>query len=85
MPCGPINDLDDVFADSQVRSRGMTVELPHPLAGRVRLVGSPIKLDTTPVRYRRAPPLLGADTEAVLAEFGVTADERAGLQRAGAI
>jgi crotonobetainyl-CoA:carnitine CoA-transferase CaiB-like acyl-CoA transferase len=85
VPCGPINDLADVFADPQVRSRGMTVELPHPLAGQVRLVASPIKLDATPVRYRRAPPLLGADTEAVLAEFGVTADERAGLQRARAI
>jgi crotonobetainyl-CoA:carnitine CoA-transferase CaiB-like acyl-CoA transferase len=85
VPCGPINDLADVFADPQVRSRGMTVELPHPLAGQVRLVASPIKLDATPVRYRRAPPLLGADTEAVLAEFGVTADERARLQRARAI
>jgi crotonobetainyl-CoA:carnitine CoA-transferase CaiB-like acyl-CoA transferase len=85
VPCGPINDLADVFADPQVQSRGMTVELPHPLAGKVRLVASPIRLDATPVRYRRAPPLLGADTEAVLAEFGVTRDERTALHRAGVI
>ena len=52
VPCGPINDLADVFADPQVQARGMTVELPHPLAGAVRLVASPIKLSATPVRYR---------------------------------
>ena len=56
----------------------MTVEMPHPLAGTVRLVASPIKLSATPVRYRRAPPLLGADTDAVLAEFGFDAAAIAG-------
>ena len=44
VPCGPINDLAEVFADPQVRERAMTVEMPHPLAGAVRLVASPIKL-----------------------------------------
>lgn len=85
MPCGPINDLAEVFADPQVQSRGMMVELPHPLAGQVRLVGSPIKPDATPVCCRVAPPLLGADTEKVLAEFGLGADEVEGLRTAGAI
>jgi crotonobetainyl-CoA:carnitine CoA-transferase CaiB-like acyl-CoA transferase len=85
VPCGPINDLGEVFADPQVRARAMTVELPHPVAGAVRLVASPIKMDATPVRYRRAPPLLGGDTDAVLAEFGLTADVIAALRSGGAI
>ena len=85
VPCGPINDLADVFADPQVGARAMTVEMPHPLAGAVRLVASPIKLAATPVRYRRAPPLLGGDTDEVLAEFGLDRDAIAALRSAGAI
>jgi crotonobetainyl-CoA:carnitine CoA-transferase CaiB-like acyl-CoA transferase len=63
----------------------MTVEMPHPLAGSVRLVASPIKLAATPVRYRHAPPLLGADTDAVLAELGLDAAAIAALRERGAI
>jgi crotonobetainyl-CoA:carnitine CoA-transferase CaiB-like acyl-CoA transferase len=85
VPAGPINDLAEVFADPHVRHRGMAVELPHPTAGSVRLVASPIKLGATPVRYRHAPPLLGADTEAVLAELGLDAGAIAALRRGGAI
>jgi len=85
VPCGPINNLAEVFADPHVRARGMTVDLPHPVAGSIRVVASPIKLSATPVQYRRAPPLLGADTDAVLAEFGVPADEIAGLRRTGVL
>ena len=85
VPCGPINNLAEVFADPQVRARGMTVDMPHPLAGSVRLVASPIKLSATPVRYRRAPPLLGADTDAVLAEFGLDPAEVAALRAARAL
>jgi len=85
VPCGPINDLAEVFADPHVRERAMTVEMPHPLAGSVRMVASPIKLAATPVTYRRAPPLLGADTDAVLAEFGFDAAAIAGLRARGAI
>jgi crotonobetainyl-CoA:carnitine CoA-transferase CaiB-like acyl-CoA transferase len=85
VPCGPINDLADVFDDPQVRARGMAVELAHPLAERIRLVASPIKMSGTPVQYRRAPPLLGADTEDVLIELGLSSDDIAALRRAGAI
>ena len=85
VPCGPINDLADVFADPQVRERAMTVDLPHPLAGSIRLVASPIKLSATPVRYRRAPPLLGNDSDDVLAEFGFDPEAIAALRTAGAI
>jgi crotonobetainyl-CoA:carnitine CoA-transferase CaiB-like acyl-CoA transferase len=85
VPAGPINDLAEVFADPHVHERAMTVELPHPLAGAVRVVASPIKLAATPIRYRRAPPLLGADTEAVLAELGLDAEAIAALRRAGVV
>jgi crotonobetainyl-CoA:carnitine CoA-transferase CaiB-like acyl-CoA transferase len=85
VPCGPINDLADVFADPHVRERGMEVAMPHPLASEVRLVASPLKLGATPVQYRLPPPLLGQDTDAVLAEFGFDAAGIADLRRAGAI
>jgi formyl-CoA transferase len=68
VPCAPVNTLDEVFADPQVRARGMRVDLPHALGGSVPLVASPLKLSATPVEYTRAPPLLGADTRAVLRE-----------------
>ncbi|HMR69440.1 MAG TPA: CaiB/BaiF CoA-transferase family protein [Rubrivivax sp.] len=85
VPCGPINDLAEVFADPQVRDRGMTTTMPHPLAGVVELVASPIKLAAPPPSMRRAPPLLGQQTDEVLAEFGLGADEIAALRAAGAI
>jgi crotonobetainyl-CoA:carnitine CoA-transferase CaiB-like acyl-CoA transferase len=69
VPCGPINSLDQVFADPQVKHRGMAVPLAHPLADDLNLVANPIRLSKTPVTYDRAPPLLGADTIGVLGEL----------------
>ncbi|MNQ33399.1 Succinyl-CoA:(R)-benzylsuccinate CoA-transferase subunit BbsF [compost metagenome] len=69
VPCGPINDLAQVFADPQVIARGLRLELPHPLAGVVPQVASPIRLSATPVEYRNAPPLLGEHTDVVLGEL----------------
>jgi formyl-CoA transferase len=66
VPCGPINDLAQVFADPQVRHRGMQVRAPHPAAGEVTLVANPIKFSATPIAYDRAPPLLGEHTAEVL-------------------
>lgn len=66
VPCGPVNDLEQVFADPQVLARQMRITLPHPLGGEVDLIGSPINLEKTPVEYRSAPPLVGADTADVL-------------------
>jgi crotonobetainyl-CoA:carnitine CoA-transferase CaiB-like acyl-CoA transferase len=66
VPAGPINDLGAVFADPQVRARDMRIDLPHPVAGTVSLVASPLRLSETPVTYRCAPPLLGAQTAEVL-------------------
>ncbi|KQB54389.1 CoA-transferase [Pseudomonas endophytica] len=66
VPCGPINDLAQVFSDPQVQARGLAFELPHVLAGLVPQVASPIRLSETPVEYRNAPPLLGEHTQEVL-------------------
>jgi len=85
VPCGPINDLADVFADPQVRARGMTVRMPHPHTDGLELVASPLKLGDTPPVLRRAPPLLGQHTDEVLGELGLEADEVARLRAAGVI
>jgi crotonobetainyl-CoA:carnitine CoA-transferase CaiB-like acyl-CoA transferase len=66
VPCGPINDLAQVFADPQVLARGLAVTMPHSLAGSLPQVESPIRLSETPVEYRMAPPLLGEHTQGVL-------------------
>ncbi|MDZ7829816.1 MAG: CaiB/BaiF CoA-transferase family protein [Halofilum sp. (in: g-proteobacteria)] len=68
IPCGPINRIDEVFADPQVQARGMQVDAPHPLAGTVPLVGSPLKMSATPTAEAVAPPTLGQHTAEVLAE-----------------
>ena len=85
IPCGPVNDLADVFADPQVRARGMVVESPHPLAGTVPLVRSPMKLSATPADLRHAPPLLGQHTDEVLREAGYDDAEIVALRARGAI
>ncbi len=69
VPCGPINRIDQVFADPQVQARGLRIDLPHPEAGQVPLVANPIKLSATPVTYRHAPPTLGQHTEQALQEW----------------
>jgi crotonobetainyl-CoA:carnitine CoA-transferase CaiB-like acyl-CoA transferase len=85
VPCGAINSLEEVFADPQVRERGMTVQMPHPLTDALRLVASPLKLSATPVRYDHPPPLLGEHTDDVLTDFGIDADERAALRAQGVL
>ncbi len=83
VPCGPINDMADVFADPQVLARQMTVKLPHPLNDALELVSSPMKLSHTPVQMRRPPPLLGQHTDEVLAELGLDLAERQRLRKDG--
>ncbi|MDX5592247.1 CaiB/BaiF CoA-transferase family protein [Pseudovibrio sp. SPO723] len=71
VPCGPVNDLKQVFDNPQVQHREMKVTLEHPTSntGTVDLIGSPMKLSRTPVTYRQAPPTLGAHTKEILAGF----------------
>ena len=85
VPCGPINDLDQVFADPQVQARGMQQVMPHPLSDRLSLVASPMKLSATPVQLVRPPPLLGQHTDEVLAELGVDESARQALRAQGVI
>ena len=86
VPCGPINDLGQVFEDPQVHARGMRLEVPHPLAGTASLVASPIRLSGTPVAPGTAPPTLGQHTHEVLAEvLGLDEATRASLREVGVI
>ena len=86
VPCGPINDLAEVFADPQVQHRQMVHTWSHPLADRVELVASPIKMSATPVRNDLPPPLLGQHTEEVLAQWlGADGTRITQLRAAGAI
>lgn len=68
VPCGPINNIAEVFADPQVDSRQMRIELDHRHAGTIPLVGSPMKFSQTPVEYRQAPPALGEHNAEVLGQ-----------------
>jgi crotonobetainyl-CoA:carnitine CoA-transferase CaiB-like acyl-CoA transferase len=86
VPCGPINDVGEVFANEQVKARAMAVELPHPAAGKVTLVRSPMKMSATPATSTMAPPLLGQHTEEVLREvLGKSGDEVAALRERGVV
>ena len=85
VPAGPINSLDAVFADPTVRHLGLIAEVDHPIAGRVRAPGIPVRMDGTPPSIRLHPPLLGEHTAEVLAEVGFSDDEIAKLRKDGAV
>ena len=85
IPCGPINDYAQVFADPQVVAREMVVETEHPTLGRMKTLGTPIKLSATPADVSRRAPLLGEHTDEVLAEAGFSSAEIAALRQSGAI
>jgi crotonobetainyl-CoA:carnitine CoA-transferase CaiB-like acyl-CoA transferase len=81
VPIGPINTIDRVFADPQVVARGMRVDLPHPRAGTLPSIASPMRFSETPVEYTHAPPVLGQHTAEVLRELaGVDGEELARLR-----
>jgi crotonobetainyl-CoA:carnitine CoA-transferase CaiB-like acyl-CoA transferase len=66
VPSGPINTIDKVFEDPQVQARGMRLDLPHPVAGTVASIASPIRYSGTPIEYGNAPPVLGQHTDEIL-------------------
>ncbi|MFD1216526.1 MULTISPECIES: CaiB/BaiF CoA transferase family protein [Microbulbifer] len=86
VPCGPINDLEQVFADDQVRARQMVVEQSHPEAGTVKTVRNPVIYSESALEYEAPPPLLGQHTDAILKDMlGKTVDDIAELKRNGVI
>jgi formyl-CoA transferase len=86
VPCGPINNLKEVFENEQVKARELKVEIEHPTAGKVALIRSPMRFSETPVEYTVPPPLLGQHTDEVLSKvLGKTADEIASLKKAGTV
>jgi crotonobetainyl-CoA:carnitine CoA-transferase CaiB-like acyl-CoA transferase len=68
IPCGPINNFEQVFSMPTVKERGMLIKMEHPTIGELPLVGSPLKMSNTPVEYRHPPPLMGENTEDVLVD-----------------
>lgn len=86
VPCGPVQSLDQVFADPQVLARHMVVETPHRRLRRVKTVANPAKYSATPPSYERGPPTLGQDTEAVLSEvLGLSAEAIGALRERGIV
>ncbi len=86
VPNGPINTLEQVFAEPQAVARGLRLELAHPTAGKVSLVRSPMRFSATPVEHERPPPLLGEHTDEILRGLlGLSDGEIAKLRAEGAI
>ena len=85
VPAGPINTIPEVFAEEQVKARGMVGTLPHPEAGTVPQVFSPIKFEASEFRTETAPPLLGADTDGILKSLGLSEERTLELRRKGVV
>lgn len=86
VPCGPINSLEEVFADPQVQARSMTLMVDHAAAGPIPLVGTPMKFSVTPTGAVQPPPLLGEHTSQVLEQLlGIDAAAIALLRESGVI
>ncbi len=85
VPCGPINTIAQALTDPQIVHREMLRYLPHPTAGRVPQIVSPLKFRQLPLVFEDAPPLLGADTQTVLQALGIGSAERAALAARGVI
>jgi len=86
VPCGSVRDLHEVFTDPQIAARDMSVPMTHPIAGPIRVLGSPLKLSDTPASQRTPPPMLGQHTESVLQrDLGLTSDAIQELRAGGVI
>lgn len=84
IPAGPILSYPEAFGSEHAKARNMRMEIDHPVEGKVPNIGFPVKLSGTPQQVRRHPPLLGEHNDEVLAELGLSADERERLRAQGA-
>jgi len=80
MPCGPINSIDETFADPQVEHLAMRASVDHPQLGAFDIVRNAVSMSRTPHRVERAAPDRGQDTDEILAEMGLTVDQIAELR-----
>jgi crotonobetainyl-CoA:carnitine CoA-transferase CaiB-like acyl-CoA transferase len=85
IPAGPINDIGQMAADPQTLAREMVVDLDHPVAGRTKALGVPLKFSATPGGIRRPSPTYGQHTREVLRQCGYADAEIAELAAAGAV
>ncbi len=88
VPCSPVNTVDQVFADPQVRARGMRIKMPHRRAGKgeIDLIANPIRYSRTEIAYRAPPPCLGEHSEEILQELlGLDSSAIAKLRQEGVI
>jgi CoA:oxalate CoA-transferase len=86
VPCGPINNIEQLVNDPQVLSRGMIVDVEHPVAGKVKMPGCPIKLSGTPTDQYKPAPILGADVDSILQKYaGASTEEIRELKEKGVV
>ena len=85
IPCGPINEIDETLSDPHVLARGMVVDMEHPTAGDIRVIGNPMKLSDTPPSYRLPPPILGQHTDEILRDLGYSAEKIVTLRENGVV
>jgi crotonobetainyl-CoA:carnitine CoA-transferase CaiB-like acyl-CoA transferase len=85
VPCGPVQSVDQVFADPQIAAQEMVLTVPHPGRGDVRMLGFPMKFSAAPCSVRRPAPELGEHSDEVLAELGYDTAAREALRAAGAV
>ena len=85
VPAGPVNNVPAALAQPQIAAREMVVEVEHPVAGMLKMLGSPLKLSAQPASIRRPPPVLGQHTDEILAEAGYPDDRIAELRKSGVI
>jgi len=85
VPAAPINTLDEVFVDPQVREYGFPTEIEHPKMGKMKLVGNAVDMSRTPPRIDRPPPMLGEHTEEILTSLGYDGRAISALRDKGVI
>jgi crotonobetainyl-CoA:carnitine CoA-transferase CaiB-like acyl-CoA transferase len=85
VPCGPINDFQQAMNDPHYRARGMIEEVDHPVFGRMKMIGIPVKFSETPGTIRFSSPTMGRDTSSVLQDLGLTVDQIKEMKAAGVV